>query len=189
MVRRGWSLAPCILLAAGLLAACSDDGGGASEDGPPTTGVRVDATLPPIDDVAAGEGALVLDGRAYALDIRVCTLAPAVDPTTQISTELAIDADDELGVAVSLTRSVAPGDVPTVSDRVTIVVDGVVAEANRAEVNGRFIDLFAEGALTPLISVDGEVVTAEGVFGPPGARPGDPGLVEGSLVLRCQPGG
>jgi hypothetical protein len=84
---------------------------------------------------------------------------------------------------------VAPGDVPTVSDRVTIVVDGVVTEANRAEVNGRFIDLFAEGALTPLISVDGEVVTAEGVFGPPAARPGDPNLVEGSLVLRCQPAG
>jgi hypothetical protein len=189
MVRRGWSLAPCLLLAAALLGACSDDGEEGAEDGPPTTAERVDATLPPAHDVAAGEGVLVLDGRASALDVRACALTPTVDPTTQVSTDLAIDADDGLGVAVSLTRSTAPGDVPTVSDRVTVVADGVVTEANRAEVGGRFIDLLAEGALTPLITIDGEVVSAEGVFGPPGARPGDASAVEGSLLLRCPPAG
>jgi hypothetical protein len=175
------------VLAAVVLGACSEGGGDGADDGPPTTGERVDATLPPADDVAAGEGVLVLDGRAYALDVRACTLTPTVDPTTQVSTELAIDADDGLGTAVSLTRSVAPGDVPTVSDRATVVSDGVVTEANRAEVAGRFIDLLAEGALTPLISVDGDVVSVDGVFGPPGARPGDASAVEGSLVLRCPP--
>ena len=66
--------------------------------------------------------------------------------------------------------------MPTVNDTVSVVQpDGTVLEANRAEVNGRFVDLLAR-APTPLLTVDGDVVSGSGVFRPPepdlGTRPG-----------------
>jgi hypothetical protein len=190
MVRRGWSF-PVVVVAVVALASCSDDGGDGGDAGgeaPPTTGETAPATLP--DDVEAGTAVLVLDGVGYPLEVRACALAPTTDPATGVTTDLAIDAEDSLGVAVSISRTTTQGDVPTVNDTVSVVQpDGTVLEANRAEVNGRFVDLLAEGALTPLLTVDGDVVSGSGVFGPPGARPGDEGLVEGSLIVRCPPGG
>jgi hypothetical protein len=186
MVRRGWSLL-VLAVACALLAACSDDGGdGDGDEGAPVTGASVPATLP--DDVDPGTGMLVLDGSGYVLEVRSCTLVPTTDAATGVTTDLAIDADDSLGLAVSVTRTTTQGDVPTVNDTVTVVQpDGAVQEANRAQVDGRIVDLLAEGALTPMLTVDGDLVTGSGVFGPRGARPGDAGLVEGSLIVRCRP--
>ena len=188
MVRRGWCLAVAVAAAAVALAGCSDDGGDGDAGQPPITGEPTPATLP--DDVDPGTGMLVLDGDGYQLDVRECTLVPSTDPATGVTTDLAIDADDGLGLAVSITRTTTQGDVPTVNDTVTVVdPEGTVQEANRADIDGRIVDLLAEGALTPLLTVDGDLVTGSGVFGPRGARPGDEGLVEGSLIVRCPPAG
>ena len=61
--------------------------------------------------------------------------------------------------------------MPTVNDTVSVVQpDGTVLEANRAEVNGRFVDLRG-GRATPLLTVDGDVVSGSGVFRPPEPDP------------------
>jgi hypothetical protein len=193
MVRRGWSparrlaLASVALLAAG--AACSDDGDG--EEPAPTTDTTP-ASLP--DDVEAGTGMLLLDGERTVLTVRTCALEPVTDAATGVVTDLAVDADDGISLAVSITRSTTPGAVPTVTDVVTLAEQSDpaspdVLEAERAETGGRYLDLLTEGAITPLLSVDGELITAEGTFGPLGARPGAEGVVEGSLIVRCPPAG
>jgi hypothetical protein len=185
MVRRGWLL-PVAAAAFAALASCSDGGSDGADEGSPVTGQPSPPTLP--GDAEAGTGSLVLDGRGYLLEIRACTLVPTTDPATGVTTDLAIDADDSLGVAVSITRTTTEGDVPTVNDTVTVVQpDGTVQEANRADIGGRIVDLLTEGALTPLLSVEGDLVTGSGVFGPRGARPGADDLVEGALIVRCPP--
>jgi len=167
--------------------ACSDDDGPGAGDGgggPPTTAARVPATLP--GDVEAGAGRLVLDGQAYALRVRSCQLQPVTDPDTGVTTELAVDADDELGVAVSITRSSTEGDRRTVTDTISVAdPGGGLVEAQRVDAGGRYIDLLVEGPLEPLLAVDGAVVTGDGVFGPPGAAAGDPALLEGAVIVRC----
>jgi hypothetical protein len=163
-----------------LVAAC---GGGGDEDAAPsTTGGPV--TVP--EDAEAGLGFLVLDGDPTLLQVRSCTFEPVTDPATGVTTELAIDLDDSVAIAVSLTRSSFPGDLPTTTDEVLIARDGALAfEAERADRSGTIIDIREPGAIAPLITVDDGLVTASGVFGPVGARAGDEGLVEGSLTLRC----
>lgn len=174
-----------VLALAGLLG-CSSDDGESADEGPPSTSEAVPATLP--DDVEAGSGQLVLDGQAYVLSVRSCALDPVTDPATGVTTEASVDADEQLGLVVSVTRSATEGDLRTVTDTVSVLdADGELVEASRADVGGRYLDLLVEGALGPLLQIEGDLITGEGVFGPPGARPGDPSAVEGSLILRCPP--
>lgn len=138
------------------------------------------------DDVEAGLGYLVLDGEPTLLLVRSCTLEPATDPATGVTTELAIDADDAVSLAVSITRSSFAGDLPTTTDEILVARDNVlVLESERADRAGTILDVRAPGALRPLLDVDGTLVTASGVFGPTNSREGDAGLVEGSLTIRC----
>lgn len=188
-----WGVVVPVLLTSALVLAMAACGGGKGDDepGPSSSVLLTPATLP--DDVEAGTGRLVLDGEATLLTVRSCVLDAVTDEETGTVTELAIDADDGIALAVSLTRTTTPGDVPTVGDVIT-VADQVgstpeILEAERAETGGRFIDLLAEGALVPLLEIDGELVRGEGVFGPPGARAGAEGVVEGSLIVRCPPAG
>lgn len=188
MVRRGSSALLALATAAVLASGCADDGDGqdgdAGETGPPTTGEPSPATLP--GDAQAGRGQLVLGGQAYALTVRSCSLQPTTDPATGVTTEVAIDADDELGVAVSITRAATEGDLRTVTDTVTVVdPDGGLTEAQRADRSGTYLDLRVDGPLTPLLTVEGTLVRGEGVFGPAGSRAGDPSLLEGGVVVRC----
>ena len=180
------ALASLALVAA--VAACSDGG----DDEPAPTTATTPASLP--DDVDAGTGMLLLDGERTLLTVRECALTPVTDPATGVVTELAVDADDGISLAVSITRSSTPGDVPTVTDVITLADQTdpdapEVTEAERAETGGRYIDLLTEGAISPLLTVDGELITADGTFGPLGARPGAEGVVEGSLIVRCPPAG
>ena len=189
-VRPGWSLLLGVVLVASLLA-CSDDGGGDDADDvgdPASTEDTTPATLP--EEVEAGRGAMVIDGSAYVLTVRECDLEPVTNPDTGVTTELTIDADDGVGTSVSVTRSVTEGVVPSTTETVTVAdTAGNALVASRAEVNGRFVDLLAEGALVPMLTVEGDVVSGEGVLGPQGARPGDPNAVAVSVVLRCPPAG
>ena len=188
-VRPGWSLLLGGALAVSLLA-CSDDGGDAADPDDPATSPEdtTPATLP--DEVDVGRGAMVIDGNAYVLTVRACDLEPATDPETGVTTELTVDADDGVGTSVSVTRSVTQGDVPSTTDTITVAdTAGNALVASRAEVNGRFVDLLAEGALAPMLEVEGDVVSGDGVFGPLGARPGTPGVVDVSVMLRCPPAG
>jgi hypothetical protein len=188
-VRPGWSLLLGGALAVSLLA-CSDDGGDTADPDDPATSPEdtTPATLP--DEVEVGRGAMVIDGNAYVLTVRACDLEPATDPETGVTTELTVDADDGVGTSVSVTRSVTQGDVPSTTDTISVAdTAGNALVASRAEVNGRFVDLLAEGALAPMLDVEGDVVTGEGVLGPQGARPGTPGVVDVSVLLSCPPAG
>lgn len=188
-VRPGWSLLLAVALTASLVA-CGDDGDDLDPDDPAnsTTADTTPATLP--EEVEAGRGAMVVDGSAYVLTVRECDLDSTTDPDTGVTTEVLVDADDGVGTSVSVTRAVTEGAVPSTTDTITVGdVAGNVLVANRVEAGGRIIDLLAEGALTPMLSVDGDVVAGEGVLGPPGARPGDPTVRDVSVLLRCPPGG
>lgn len=181
--RRLASVAVVLLVASAAGCSGSDDGN-SNGDGAPTTADAGPVTVP--DDAAAGTGHLVLDGERTLLQVRSCALQPTTDDATGVTTELAIDADDGVSVAVSVTRSTFAGDLPTTTDEVLVARDGVLAlEAERADRSGTILDVRAPTALTRLLEVDGSLVAAEGVFGPTGSRDGDAGLVEGSLVLRC----
>lgn len=167
--------------------ACSDDDG-SDDSGAPTTGPDVPATLP--EDVEPGTGRLVLDGEAFALQVRSCAVDPVTDPATGVTTEIAVDADDGLGVLVSVTRSAVEGDLRTVTDTISVVdPGGGLTEAQRIDRSGTYFDLRVEGPLEPLLAIDGSLVTGEGVFGPAGSVVGDPGLVEGGVIVRCPPAG
>jgi hypothetical protein len=188
-VRPGWSLLLGGALAVSLLA-CSDDGDAADPDDPAnsTTEDTTPATVP--DEVDVGRGAMVIDGNAYVLTVRECDLEPTTDPDTGVTTELSVDADDGVGTSVSVTRSVTQGDVPSTTDTISVAdTAGNALVASRAEVNGRYVDLLAEGALAPMLDVEGDVVSGDGVLGPQGARPGTPGVVDVSVLLSCPPAG
>ena len=188
-VRPGWSLLLGGALAVSL-SACSDDGGDAADPDDPATSPEdtTPATLP--DEVDVGRGAMVIDGNAYVLTVRACDLEPSTDPETGVTTELTVDADDGVGTSVSVTRSVTQGDVPSTTDTISVAdTAGNALVASRAEVNGRYVDLLAEGALAPMLDVEGDVVSGDGVLGPQGARPGTPGVVDVSVLLSCPPAG
>jgi len=188
-VRPGWSLLLGGALAVSL-SACSDDGGDAADPDDPATSPEdtTPATLP--DEVDVGRGAMVIDGNAYVLTVRACDLEPSTDPETGVTTELTVDADDGVGTSVSVTRSVTQGDVPSTTDTISVAdTAGNALVASRAEVNGRYVDLLAEGALAPMLDVEGDVVSGDGVLGPRGARPETPGVVDVSVLLSCPPAG
>lgn len=185
-VRPGWSLALGGALAASLLA-CSDDGGGRDEpEAGGTTEDTTPATLP--EEVEPGRGAMVVDGQAYVLTTGACSLDPVTDPATGVTTEFTADAEDGVGTTVSVSRTVTQGAVPSTTDTITVSdAAGNAMVASRAEINGRYIDLLAEGALVPMLSLDGDEVSGDGVLGPPGARPGDPTARDVSVLLSCPP--
>ena len=57
-----------------------------------------------------------------------------------------------------LTRSVTEGDVPSTTDTITVAdAAGNFMVASRADINGRIVDLLADGALVPMLTVDGDV--------------------------------
>lgn len=180
MVRRGrWAAA-----ALALLVACSDDGGDAAPGAPTTAADRPPATLP--DAVEPGDGAMVLDGEPSVLTVAACTLEPATDEATNVTTQLAVTATDGTGRTVELSRTSFTADAPTVTDTVVVTEpNGTTIESSRVDADGRLLDLRLENPVGRLIDVDGDLVRAEGVFGAPGARgPGD-GDVDGEIVLRC----
>ena len=193
MVRGGSSraLAAAALTAAVMLGCSGGDDGGVGDDGggeEPAGSTSAPPTVP--TDADAGLAYLVLGGELHLLQVRSCALEPVVDPATGITTEVAIDADAGADLAVSVTRQSFTAAVLTVTDRIQVAsADGTVLESSRAETGGRFHDVRAPGALAPLFSVEGDLVTGAGVFGPPGSTDGDPGLEEGSLTLRCPPAG
>ena len=186
MVRGGsfrWPLVG-LVVAGALLVACSDGGGDDPEAGLVDPDVPV--TLPPADEVDPGIGYLVLDGEPTLLFVRTCELEPVLDPATGVTTELLVDLDDQIARAVSLTRSSFDADLPTTNDEILVADDDVITlDSTRADRSGTMLDLRAPGALEPLFEIDGTLVRVTGVFGPPGSQDGDPGLVEGSLLLRC----
>ena len=189
MVRRGssrWCLVG-LAAAAAALGACSDDGGDDGDgDGAAEAPEEAEGAVTVPEDADEGIGYLVLDGERTLLFVRACELEPVLDPATGVTTELAIDLDDEISRAVSLTRSSFGGDLDTTTDEILIADDGAITlDATRADRSGTLLDLRAPGVLEPLFRIDGTLVEASGVFGPPGSQAGDPGLVEGTLVLRC----
>ena len=158
MVRGGSSVrwaAGLVALAA--LVGCSDDGG----DGAPASTTPAPVTLPPADEVDPGFGYFVLDGEAILLTVRACSLESELDVATGVTTELAIDLDDSISMAVSLTRSSFGGDLPTTTDEVLVAEDeAIILDSTRIDRSGTILDLRAPGSLELLFDVDGSVVSA-----------------------------
>jgi hypothetical protein len=183
MVRRGWS---CVLLAVMALSACSGDDGAPDDSVLTTAGPQAPATLP--DDVAAGQGALVLGEELYTLDV-VCELEPTTDVSTGVTTELLADGGDEIGTVVSVSRQSTVGDVPPVTDTIAVQLDDTVIESQRVDAGGQLIDLRLPNPTSRLIEVtegeDGSVISAQGMFGPAESLADDPQNVDGSLLFRC----
>ena len=165
--------------------ACAGDADGDDALTSTTTSAPTDvaATLPPT--VEAGRGAIVLDGELGILEVSACSFDRVTDPATGVTTELTATAHDPTGRIVDVVRSSFDADVPTVTDTITVSDAEGTVEASRAETNGRQIDLRIENPVGSLLEVDGDVIRAEGVFGPVGGRPGDPANVDGELLLRC----
>jgi hypothetical protein len=168
-------------------AACGGDDDSATDDLVATTsGSHPPATLP--DDVAPGEGALVLGDELYTLDV-VCELEPTTDASTGVTTELLVDGGDEIGTVVSISRQSTVGDVPTITDTVAVQRDDAVVESQRVDAGGQLIDLRLPNPTSRLIEVtesaDGNVIRVQGVFGPAESLADDPQNVDGSLLFRC----
>lgn len=171
-----------------LVAACGDDGEPPAP--PPTTAAAsAPATLP--DEVDPGRGALVLGGERAVLTVTACTLEASTDESTGVTTEVLAGAEDGTGRVIDVIRSSFAADLPTVTDTVRITdQDGSVVEASRADRDGLLIDLRVANPVGRLLEVDVEAGTirAEGVFGPVGTTVGEPGNVDGELLLRCPSG-
>lgn len=167
-----------------VVAAC----GGGDDDAAPTstTADLVPATLPA--EVDPGRGFLVLDGEASVLTVTSCALEPSVDPSTGVTTELAVAAQDAAGRTVDVIRASFTADVATVTDTVTIAGEaGPELESSRADRDGLQIDLRLPNPVGRLLEIDvpSGTVRADGVFGPLDGGADDPGNVSGEMVLRC----
>jgi hypothetical protein len=167
-----------------LLAACAGDDTEPAAT-PTTAAPDVPATLPA--EVEPGRGALVLDGELGVLEVSACSFVPVTDPATGVTTVVTATAHDSTGRTVDVVRSSFEGDVPTVTDTVTVADPEGTVEASRAQTGGRQIDLRVENPVGALLDIDEATgtVRAAGVFGPVGGRPGDPANVDGELLLRC----
>jgi len=185
MAGRGWTHLACAVGIAAVLTlpACSDDGG--SDDGAPTTAADRPAPTVPAD-VEPGEGFLVLGDRTFLLAVRACALDPFTDPETGVTIELTLDADDNTGTLIGVSRATVQGELATTTETVSVTeVEGEVLEAQRFERDGVVSDLRDSDSAGPLLAVTGNLVRAGGVFGPPGSTAATPGLVDGSLIARC----
>lgn len=171
-------------LVAGLVvAACAGDGGSSAPATPFTTA--------PPDTIAAqpGEGEVVLDGASHAVTVTSCDLLPSVDPATGVTTVFtmqATSADAAAPFALEVTRQQTSGAATTTTDTMTYAPDGGEAlQAQRAELNGAFVDLRRPGVGVAMLDIAEDGVEGDGTAGPPGSVAGDPGVVTLSVVARC----
>lgn len=153
---------------------------------PPTTAdPDTPATMPA--EVEAGRAYLVLDGELGVLSVTACALDPVPDPATGVTTVLSASAEDGTGRTVEVRRSRVELGVPTTTDTVTVTDAEGTVEASRADLGGRQIDLRLDNPVGALLELDEETgtIAAIGVFGPAGSLLGEPGLLDGELLLRC----
>jgi hypothetical protein len=171
-----------VLLVLGL-SACGSDGGSSAPSTPFTTA--------PPDTIAAqrGEGEVVVDGVSHPVTVTSCDLLPSVDPATGVTTVFALEgtsADPATPFALEVTRQQTSGAATTTTDTVTYAPeDGEALQAQRAELNGAFVDLRHPGVGVAMLDIADDGVSGEGEAGPPGSVAGDPGVVTVSLVARC----
>lgn len=138
-------------------------------------------------DVEVGRAYLLLDGELGVLTVSSCAVDPVTDPATGVTTELSASAEDGTGRTVEVRRSFFDADVPTITETVTVTDPEGTVEASRVELGGRQIDLRLDNPVGALLDHDeaAGTIVAAGVFGPAGSVVGDPGLLDGELLLRC----
>jgi len=164
------------LLAALIAAACSRGGGGSA----------LNTTLPPTvpTSVAPATAVLVLDGVAHRFSVACAPGGPSTTaPGVTVTFSLTGTADD--GSTLSMRRDETQGATLTTTDTVTYVSGPDALEAQRAQFADRFVDLRQPDVSEPLLNIDGDTVTGNGVFGPPGATATNSKLVDGRFIARC----
>lgn len=192
-----------LLCGAVVVAACSSSGSSSSPtssffvDGPPA----VETAARSVPD-AADDAAIVVLGTGIdeELAITQCTRGSlgALDGSGATEVLLNLVArgtkGDDIPVTITVRRFAAPGEVLTITDTVTYAegpddAPTLVLQAQRFEVSGAVTDARDPAAVGALVSDDGDLVTVDGIFGPPGAFAGDAGLVGGSIAARCEAAG
>lgn len=180
------------------LAACS--GGETSAPSVPTTTTTTVAPHPAADVPLApperGAGRLVLGSSLdVTLEIETCVRDDAATPEGTAPAELVVveaagTRSDGVAVLVEVRRFRTAGELPTITDTVTVVEGDEAApqrvlQAQRFEVGGQVTDARDPGADDPILRLRADSVSGEAVFGPPGAFAGDEGLVTGRFALGC----
>lgn len=176
------------------LSACGGDG---DEEPASTTAARPADRVPaePLGTPAEGTGRIVVGSLDVELSIETCERDDAAVPAGTAPAELVgIRAtgsrDDGTSVLVDVRRFRTAGEVPTITDTVT-VVEGPeeapenVLQAQRYEVAGAVSDARDPQADDPLLRLGADAVTGSGVFAPPGAFADDEGLVTGRFAFAC----
>lgn len=178
------------------LTACGSDG----DDTPtPTTASPSPGDGAPSQDLgtpADGAGRIVIGSLDVELSMKTCERDDAALPEGTAPAELVgiratgVD-EDGTPVLVDVRRFRTAGEVPTITDTVTVIegpedAPDSVLQAQRYEVAGVVSDARDPEADAPLLRLRAGAVTGEGMFAPPGAFADDEGLVEGRFVLGCE---
>jgi hypothetical protein len=191
---------PLLLLLVVVLAACSSGGSSsgstavtlapAGSAAPSSSASPVVTAAPPSlpSAVDPGTGSLVVGDVLTRFGITECTFVPTADPDTGVVTTILLAGDDGSGGAVSISqRQTSSGGGTTVTETVQVTRGGITLEAVRFAVGGTYRDLrdpTATGALL-IVSTSEREVRASGTLGPPGSVAGAAGLVQGSVIAKC----
>lgn len=179
------------------LGACGDD-----DDGSASSTTVASAPIETVGTVAPeapppGEARLVLGTSIDAdLEITSCTVDLDAEPDGQVPATLvavaASGTDDGREVNLDLRRFRSAGASTTITDTITVAVGDPDAPeqalvAQRFEVDGVASDPRDPEADDPLVRVQSQsgLISARGVFAPPGAFAEDGGLVEGIVDANC----
>jgi hypothetical protein len=142
-----------------------------------------------------GRGVVAIGPDRLEFEVRTCTVEPAADDRPSSHRVFLMEGDgtvDDEQFAVQAVRYEASGAeeaslTVTETVRITIgtgeAIEGV--EAERSGVGDRWLDVRDAGADRPLLVNDGDVVRAEGTFGPDGSSAGEASVLSGRLVARC----
>lgn len=193
-----------MFVAVAAVGACGDDGSGAdSGDDAAAISTTTNASIDPAP-LTVGElgsptagSALVAIGSdgPFTLEVTSCAIDLSAEPEAEVpSTLVAIQASgataDGTPLLLDVKRFRSAGAATTITDTVTLLegteeapVRALVAQ--RFEVGGQVTDGRDPDADDPLLRIAGGVVSADGVFAPPGAFAGEPGAVIGAIAAAC----
>jgi len=182
-------LAASVTLAAVLLGACSggDDGEDGSELGvtqPPTSATVPDA----LPESTEGTGVVSLNGVSSSFAVDACQLETTTDPSGLETLVLVTGRGTTAGGVpfdVEVRRFASGTDEVTTTDAVSYADAARIYRAQRYEVNGALDDLLAPDARSSMIRTREGGVAAQGIAGPPGAEPGDDGIIGIAVDATC----
>lgn len=182
MIQARWRALGVALLSAAVVTSASCT----SREGGPSQPVIASTHPPATFGADPGVGSFTLDGQDHALTVTSCDGAPTIDPATGVTSVFVLEATGPEGSLEVTRQQTTTGAAVTTTDSVTWApLAGDVVQAQRAALNGAFVDLREPGVGVALLDIVDDGVTGTGRFGPAGAVAGDPGLATGTVVAHC----